>query len=70
MPHLTVSKFVRGNTGNEELKKIGKSYELDYKLVKMSEQQSFFTIKDHEEDFITNPKYRLLKPSKRDWKGK
>ena len=32
----------------------------------MSEQQAFFTVKDHKEDFRTNPKYRLLNPTKSD----
>ena len=30
----------------------------------MAKKEAFFTIKDHKEDFETNPKYRLINPSK------
>ena len=30
----------------------------------MAKQQCFVTIKDHKPDFRTNPKYRLLNPTK------
>ena len=30
----------------------------------MAKQQCFVTIKDHKPDFCTNPKYRLLNPTK------
>ena len=37
---------------------------LDDKLNIMAKQQCFVTIKDHKPDFRTNPKYRLLNPTK------
>ena len=30
----------------------------------LAEQQCFITIKDHKENFRTNPKYRLINPTK------
>ena len=47
------------NRINTEAKSIAKSFEVDDKLEKISEQQAFFTIRDHKEDFRTNPKYLL-----------
>ena len=54
------------NRINTQAKSIAKPFEVDDKLEKISEQQAFFTIKDHKEDFRTNPKYRLLNPTKSD----
>ena len=49
---------------NREAKKIAKSYKIDDKLDQINEQQCFITVKDHKEDFRTNPKYRLINPTK------
>ena len=49
---------------NIEAKKIAKEFNLDEKLNIMAKQQCFVTIKDHKPDFRTNPKYRLLNPTK------
>ena len=47
-----------------EAKKIAKKFNIDDKIDVMAKQQCFFSIKDHKEDFRTNPKYRLLNPTK------
>ena len=52
------------NKINREAKKIAKSYKIDDKVDQISEQQCFITVKDHKEDFRTNPKYRLINPTK------
>ena len=52
------------NRINVEAKKIAEKYKVDDKLDKICEQQCFFTIKDHKEDFRENPKYRLINPTK------
>ena len=49
---------------NIEAKKIANKFSLDDKLNIMAKQQCFVTIKDHKPDFRTNPKYRLLNPTK------
>ena len=49
---------------NIEAKKIAKEFNLDEKLNIMTKQQCSVTIKDHKPDFRTNPKYRLLNPTK------
>ena len=49
---------------NIEAKKIAKEFNLDDKRNIMAKQQCFVTTKDHKPDFRTNPKYRLLNPTK------
>ena len=49
---------------NKEAKKIIKEFNLDDKLNIMAKQRCFVTIKDHKPDFRTNPKNRLLNPTK------
>ena len=49
---------------NIEGKKIAKEFNLDDKLNIMVKQQCFVTIKDYKPNFCTNPKYRLLNPTK------
>ena len=49
---------------NIEAKKIAKQFNLDHKLNIMVKQKCFDTIKSHQPDFSTNPKYRLLNPTK------
>ena len=52
------------NKINIEAKKIAKEFNMDEKLNIMTKQQCFVTMKDHKPDFHTNPKYRLLTPTK------
>ena len=49
---------------NKEAKKLAKNYDILDRANTMSTPQAFVTIKDHKEDFRTNPKYRLLNPCK------
>ena len=49
---------------NIEAKKIAKGFNLDEKLNIMAKEQSFVTIKNNKPNFCTNPKYRLLNPTK------
>ena len=49
---------------NIEAKKIAKEFNMDEKLNIMVKQQCFVTIKDHKPDCRTNPKCRLLNPTK------
>ena len=43
---------------------IAKQFNLDDKLNIIGKQQRFVAIKDDKLDFCTNPKYRLLNPTK------
>ena len=49
---------------NKDAKRISKKFSIEQKIDIMPQQQSFITIKDHKENFRTNPKYRLLNPTK------
>ena len=49
---------------NTEAKNLAKKYDVHDRAHTMSTPQAFVTIKDHKEDFRTNPKYRLLNPCK------
>ena len=49
---------------NKEAKRIAKSFDVADRLNIMAKQECFVTIKDHKEDYRTNPKYRLLNPTK------
>ena len=49
---------------NLEAKTIAGKFKIADRVDVMAEQEAFFTIKDHKEDFRTNPKYRLLNPTK------
>ena len=49
---------------NIEAKKIAKEFNMDEKLNIMEKQQCLVTIKDHKPDCRTNPKCRLLNPTK------
>ena len=48
----------------KEAKKLAKAYKLADRVDIMAQRESFFTIKDHKENFRTHPKYRLLNPTK------
>ena len=52
------------NKINIEAKKIAKEFNMDEKLNIMVKQQCFVAIKDHKPDCRTNPKCRLLNPTK------
>ena len=43
---------------------IAKKFSIDDKMEIMAQQQCFVTVKDHKEDFRSNPKFRLLNPTK------
>ena len=47
-----------------EAKRIAKKFSIDDKMEIMAQQQCFVTVKDHKEDFRSNPKFRLLNSSK------
>ena len=49
---------------NKEAKRITKNFDVADRLNIMAKQECFVTIKDHKEDYRTNPKYRLLNPTK------
>ena len=49
---------------NKEAKALAKKYGVLDRANTMSTPQAFVTIKDHKEDFRTNPKFRLLNPCK------
>ena len=51
-------------TINKEAKKIAKSYKLEDRIESMAEKEAFITLKDHKENFVNNPKCRLINPSK------
>ena len=49
---------------NREARKIAKTFDVADRLDTMVKQECFITLKDHKEDYRTNPKYRLLNPTK------
>ena len=52
------------NNINKEAKTIATKLNVEKRINTLAEQQCFITIKDHKEDFRTNPKYRLINPAK------
>ena len=48
---------------NREAKKL--QIDVADRLNMMAKQECFITLKDHKKDYRTNPKYRLLNPTKR-----
>ena len=52
------------NEINTEAKSIAQKLNLEKKINTLTEQQAFITIKDHKENFLTSPKYRLINPTK------
>ena len=68
--HDNITKNYKKDTKNlpktitNEAKKIAKKFKVHDKVDTMAKRQCFFTIKDHKSDFRTNPKYRLLNPTK------
>ena len=49
---------------NREARKIIKTFDAADRVDTMAKQECFITLKDHEEDDRTNPKYHLLNPTK------
>ena len=49
---------------NEELKLITKDLSIDDRVDIMAKKNAFITLKDHKENFESNPKCRLLNPTK------
>ena len=49
---------------NDEAKTIASKLDLEKRINTLAEQQCFVTVKDHKEDFRTNPKFRLINPTK------
>ena len=49
---------------NEEAKTIVRTLNLEGKVQKLAEREAFITLKDHKENFISNPKCRLINPAK------
>ena len=47
-----------------EARKISKTFDVAGRVDTMAKQECFITLKDHKEDYRTNSKYRLLKPTK------
>ena len=49
---------------SREARKITKAFDVGDRVDTMAKQECFMTLKDHKEDYRTNPKYRLLNPRK------
>ena len=51
-------------TNNAEAKVIAQDLKIDLRIEQYNQKQSFFTLKDHKENFKNNPKCRLINPAK------
>ena len=51
---------------NQELKVITAKHEIGEKIEAMSHKQALISLKDYKENFLNNPKYRLINPAKSD----
>ena len=49
---------------NEELKYTANELSIDNKICTMAKKNAFITLKDHKENFTSNPKWRLLNRAK------
>ena len=49
---------------NRKARKIVKTFDVTDRVDTMAKQECFVTLKYHKEDYRTNPKYCLLKPTK------
>ena len=49
---------------NRGVRNIAKTFNVADRLDTMAKQEYFITLKNHKEDYMTNPKYRLLNPTK------
>ena len=59
-------KAAKGTTAkiNAEAATIASGLELDDRIEALAERKAFITMKDHKEDFESNPKFRLINPCK------
>ena len=51
---------------NRKAYEIAKELQLDGRMEKMQTSEAYITVKDHKENFNTNPTFRLINPSKTD----
>ena len=49
---------------NREPRKIAKTFHVANRVESMAKQESFITLKDHKDNYRSNPKYRLLNLTK------
>ena len=49
---------------NREARKVAKNFNVNDRVDTMKKQECFIILKDHKEDYRTNPKYHLLNPTK------
>ena len=49
---------------NDELRKTAEDLEIGDRMYKTTPREAFITLKDHKSDFSTNPKVRLINPTK------
>ena len=49
---------------NEELRNISSNLYIGNRLHVMAETEAFISLKDHKDNFESNPKYRLINPAK------
>ena len=49
---------------NKEAKEIASNLKLEDRVEVMAERKAFITLKDHKDDFMNNPKCRLINPAK------
>ena len=49
---------------NLEAKQLAKNLKLDNRIEQLPEKPAFITLKDHKPNFVTNPKCRLINPTK------
>ena len=52
------------NDINSELQTISSDLSISDRIETMTRKEAFVTVKDHKENFKTNPKYRLINPAK------
>ena len=69
IPENVTKKYKKANMSlpkriNREARKIAKTFDFADRVDTMAKQECFITLKDHKEDYRTNPKYRLLNPRK------
>ena len=49
---------------NREARKVAKAFDVTDRVDTMEKQECLIMLKDHKEDYSTNPKYQLLNPTK------
>ena len=49
---------------NRKARKIAKSFDFSDRVDTIAKKECFLTLKDHKKDYGSNPKYRLLNPTK------